>query len=87
MRAKVEHPIGVVKRVFGFVKVRYRGLAKNAHRLVVTCALANLLTAPPLSLALPAGVMWPELVDLGSSMPEASAWHSGRKPPLSEDRL
>ncbi|MGH6823962.1 MAG: IS5 family transposase [Methylocella sp.] len=42
VRAKVEHAIGVIKRVFGFVKVRYRGLAKNAHRLFVTAALANL---------------------------------------------
>jgi IS5 family transposase len=41
VRAKVEHAIGVIKRVFGFVKVRYRGLAKNTHRLLVTCALAN----------------------------------------------
>jgi len=45
VRAKVEHPIGVIKRVFGFAKVRYRGLKKNAHRLVVTCALANLFIA------------------------------------------
>jgi transposase, IS5 family len=42
VRAKLEHIIGVIKRVFGFAKVRYRGLAKNAHRLFVTCALANL---------------------------------------------
>lgn len=42
VRAKVEHSIGVIKRVFGFVKLRYRGLDKNAHRLFVTCALANL---------------------------------------------
>ncbi|MGH7210389.1 MAG: IS5 family transposase, partial [Acetobacteraceae bacterium] len=42
VRAKVEHVIGVIKRVFGFAKVRYRGLRKNAHRLVVSCALANL---------------------------------------------
>ena len=34
--------IGVIKRVFGFAKVRYRGLDKNAHRLFVTAALANL---------------------------------------------
>ena len=40
--AKVEHVIGVIKCVFGFTKVRYRGLFKNTHRLVVTCALANL---------------------------------------------
>src|SRR5215470_1803464 len=45
VRARVEHPIGVIKRVFGFVKVRYRGLAKNAHRLLVNCALANLFMA------------------------------------------
>ena len=42
VRAKVEHCFGVIKRVFGFSKVRYRGLDKNAHRLCVTCALANL---------------------------------------------
>lgn len=41
-RARVEHSIGVIKRLFGFVKVRYRGLEKNANRLFVTCALANL---------------------------------------------
>jgi len=45
VRAKVEHSIGVIKRVFGFAKVRYRGLAKNANRLFVTCALANLFMA------------------------------------------
>jgi transposase, IS5 family len=45
VRAKVEHAIGVVKRVFGFAKVRYRGLDKNANRLFVTCALANLFIA------------------------------------------
>ena len=42
VRAKVEHTIGVIKRVFGFQKVRYRGLAKNLHRLEATAALANL---------------------------------------------
>lgn len=42
IRARVEHPIGVIKRVFGFTKVCYRGLAKNRHRLVIACALANL---------------------------------------------
>ena len=45
VRAKVEHPFAIIKLVFGFVKVRYRGLAKNAHRLFVTCALANLFMA------------------------------------------
>jgi len=42
VRARVEHPFLVIKRIFGFAKVRYRGLAKNANRLFVTCALANL---------------------------------------------
>lgn len=42
IRAKVEHAIGVIKRIVGFTKVRYRGLFKNTHRLLVTCALANL---------------------------------------------
>jgi IS5 family transposase len=42
VRAKVEHSIAVIKRVFGFAKVRYRGLAKNKHRLWVSCGLANL---------------------------------------------
>jgi IS5 family transposase len=45
IRARVEHTIGVIKRVFGFRKVRYRGIAKNANRLFVTCALANLFIA------------------------------------------
>ena len=45
VRAKVEHSIGVIKRVFGFAKLRYRGLDKNAYPLFVTCALANLFIA------------------------------------------
>jgi len=44
VRARVEHAIGVIKRVFGFAKVRYRGLAKNGNRLFVAAALANLFT-------------------------------------------
>ena len=42
VRAKGEHPFLIIKRIFGFVCVRYRGIAKNANRLYVTCALANL---------------------------------------------
>jgi transposase, IS5 family len=42
VHAKVEHVFGVIKRVFGFQKVCYRGLAKNLHRLEVSAALANL---------------------------------------------
>jgi len=43
--AKVEHQFGIIKRQFGFSKVRYRGLDKNAHRLFVACALSNLVIA------------------------------------------
>jgi IS5 family transposase len=42
IRSRVEHMFGVIKRVFGFNKVRYRGLAKNANRVFVTAALANI---------------------------------------------
>jgi IS5 family transposase len=35
----------VIKRVFGFMKVCYRGLAKNQNCLFAACALANLFTA------------------------------------------
>jgi IS5 family transposase len=42
LRAKVEHDFGVIKCVLGSTKVRYRGIAKNAHRVVVARALANL---------------------------------------------
>lgn len=45
VRAKVEHPFLVLKRIFGFSKVRYRGLDKNANRLFVACGLANLYMA------------------------------------------
>ena len=41
MWVKVEHSLGVVKRLIGVQKLRYRGLAKNLHRLEVTAALAN----------------------------------------------
>ncbi len=42
VRSRVEHVFHVVKRIFGFDKLRYRGIAKNAHRLLVNFALANL---------------------------------------------
>jgi hypothetical protein len=45
VRSKVEHAFHVTKWQFGFVMVRYRGLDKNAHRLFVTSALANLSMA------------------------------------------
>jgi len=41
-RARGEHAFHVVKRLWGFTKVRYRGLAKNTARLFTAFALANL---------------------------------------------
>lgn len=45
VRAKVEHVFGVLKRQFGYNKVRYRGLDKNAHAVFTKCALVNLVLA------------------------------------------
>lgn len=45
LRAKVEHPFRVVKRQFGYTKVRYRGLAKNAAQVLTLFALSNLWMA------------------------------------------
>ena len=45
VRAKVEHPFLRLKRLFGYGKVRYRGLAKNTERLALLFGLGNLLTA------------------------------------------
>ena len=42
LRAKVEHPFRIVKRQFGYTKVRYRGLFKNAQQLYLLFALSNL---------------------------------------------
>ncbi|HRA81606.1 MAG TPA: IS5 family transposase [Thauera sp.] len=45
VRAKAEHPFRVIKRQFGFTKVRYRGLAKNTAQLTTLFALSNLWMA------------------------------------------
>ena len=42
VRAKVEHPFRVIKRQFGLVKVRFRGLTKNTAHVVTLFALSNL---------------------------------------------
>ena len=42
VRAKVEHPFLILKRLWGFAKVRYRGLAKNANRAFAMLAMINL---------------------------------------------
>jgi IS5 family transposase len=44
-RARVEHVFHVLKRQFGFAKVRYRGLMKNANRVFTALALVNLVMA------------------------------------------
>ena len=43
VRSKVEHPFLTLKRLWGFAKVRYRGLAKNANRAFAMLAMLNLL--------------------------------------------
>ena len=45
VRSKVEHIFFVLKRQFGFSKVRYRGLAKNTNHLFAACALVNVVLA------------------------------------------
>ncbi len=42
VRARVEHPFRILKCIFGFRKVCYRGIAKNLNRLQVSFALVNL---------------------------------------------
>ena len=44
-RSKVEHPFRVIKRQFGYTKVRFRGLAKNTAQMVTLFALSNLWMA------------------------------------------
>ena len=56
MRAKVEHPFRVIKRQFGLVKVRFRGLAKNTAHVVTLFALSNLWMARSRFMALAAAV-------------------------------
>jgi IS5 family transposase len=45
VRSKVEYVFGVMKLKFGFVKLRYRGLKKNANQVFAVCALVNLYLA------------------------------------------
>jgi IS5 family transposase len=44
VRSRVEHIFGTIKLVFGFRKVRFRGLFKNRHHARMLAALANLFT-------------------------------------------
>lgn len=45
IRARVEHPFHIVKNLFHYKKVRYKGLAKNTAQLYSLFALANLMMA------------------------------------------
>ncbi|WPG41324.1 IS5 family transposase [Variovorax sp. EBFNA2] len=45
IRAKVEHPFRVIKRQFGLMKVRFKGLAKNTAHVITLFALSNLWMA------------------------------------------
>jgi len=45
VRAKVEHPFRVIKRQFGYTKVRFKGLAKNTAQVLTLFALSNLWMA------------------------------------------
>ena len=54
-RVRVEHVFGVVKNIFGYRKVRYKGLAKNTNSIHVLFALSNLFMVRRELLSLPAG--------------------------------
>lgn len=45
IRPRVEHIFGVIKHQFGYRKVRYKGLTKNAQAIFIKCALANMVIA------------------------------------------
>ena len=59
VRAKVEHCFGVIKRVFGFTKVRYRGLEKNAQPAVRDLRAGQSVRCAPPIVAPPTGVVRP----------------------------
>ena len=45
VRAKVEHPFGVVKHLWGYRKVRYDGLVKNSGQIFTLFMLSNIYRA------------------------------------------
>ncbi|SSK08054.1 putative transposase [Klebsiella pneumoniae] len=45
LHGRVEHPFRIIKRQFGFVKARYKGLLKNDNQLAMLFTLANLFRA------------------------------------------
>lgn len=80
IRARVEHVFGVVKRLWGFGKVRYRGLPKNATRAFTALALANIYLARAL-----AGTGAPVEAEIGPQGPANSpnGWHKRPQCPKS----
>ena len=64
IRAKVEHPFRVIKRQFGHVKVRYRGLKKNTAQLTTLFALSNLWMARRALLVLDDGQVRPKVANV-----------------------
>lgn len=58
VRSKVEHPFRVIKRQFGYQKVRFKGLAKNTAQILTLFALSNLWMARRILLT-PAGDVRP----------------------------
>jgi len=60
IRARVEHPFRVIKRQFGLLKVRFRGLAKNTAHVITLFALSNLWMARRRLLAM-AGALRPQI--------------------------
>ncbi|MBE8182981.1 MAG: transposase, partial [Candidatus Portiera sp.] len=47
VRCKVEHIYGVIKSKFGYRKVKYQGVKKNAQNIAALLAFANLYLASP----------------------------------------
>ena len=64
MRARVEHPFRVVKRQFGFMKVRFKGMAKNTAQVITLFALSNLWMARKQLLAM-TGSLRPQFGNCG----------------------
>ncbi len=60
IRARVEHPFRVIKRQFGFMKVRFKGLAKNTVQVLTLFALANLWMARKQLLTMITGELRPQ---------------------------
>ena len=75
IRAKVEHPFLKVKQLFGYAKVRYRGLAKNTQRLALLLGLGNFVDRrEPIG-----GLKWEQWAQLRLE----TSGGAGTRPPMS----